>query len=41
VSSKSSLVISGRKTGTEMARLYNVSASTVSRSVSAYPTEPA
>ena len=34
-------IISGRKTGAEMARLYNVSASTVSRSVSAYPTEPA
>jgi DNA invertase Pin-like site-specific DNA recombinase len=31
-------VISGRKTGAEMARLYNVSAPTVSRIVAAYRT---
>jgi hypothetical protein len=32
------LVISGRKTGAEMARLYNVSAPTVSRIVAAHRT---
>ena len=34
-------VISGRKTGAEMARLYNVSAPTVSRIVAAHRTGPA
>jgi transposase-like protein len=34
-------VISGRKTGAEMARLYNVSAPTVSRIVAQHRTSPA